>query len=84
MHVELVRIGNSQGIRIPKPLVEELGLSQGIEMSIEGSALVLRRSIHPRAGWDEAMAAMNENGDDGLLIDDALGAEFDESEWQWQ
>ncbi len=84
MHVDLVRIGNSQGIRIPKPLVEELGLAQGIEMSIEGSALVLRRASHPRAGWDAAMARMSAAGDDVALIDESLKNDFDESEWQWQ
>lgn len=84
MHVELVRIGNSQGIRIPKPLVEELGLSQGIDMSIEGSALVLRRSVHPRAGWEAAMAELNESGDDFPLLDESLANDFDESDWQWR
>jgi antitoxin component of MazEF toxin-antitoxin module len=40
-HVSIRQIGNSQGFVIPKPILEQLGLSRGTEaeIAIEGDAL---------------------------------------------
>ena len=83
MRVNIIRIGNSQGVRIPKPLIEEVGLAGEIEMSVEGSALVLRPAKRVRAGWDEAFAAMHAAGDD-VMLDELTENEFDETEWTWE
>jgi antitoxin MazE len=49
------RLGNSQGILIPKPLLQQVGLIDQAEMRVEGDALVLRRpKATPRNGWAEA------------------------------
>ena len=37
------RMGNSQGVLIPKPLLQQIGLEDKAEMRVEGDALVLRR-----------------------------------------
>jgi antitoxin MazE len=71
MHVNIHRIGNSQGVVIPKPVLAQLGLDAevGAEMTIEGGALVLRRPAHPpRAGWAEAARKIAEAGDDALVL----------------
>jgi len=57
IHVSIRRIGNSQGIVIPKPVLAQLGLTgeTEAEMTIEGGALVLRRPASlARQGWAEA------------------------------
>jgi antitoxin MazE len=82
----LIKIGNSRGVRIPKVLVEELGLGEGaeIEMEAQGGQLVIRPIQHPRMGWDERFRAMAEQGDDQLL--DAASptlTTWDEDEWEW-
>ena len=49
------RLGNSQGILIPKPLLHQVGLVDQAEMRVEGDALVLRRpKAAPRTGWAAA------------------------------
>lgn len=71
MYVSLRQIGNSQGIVIPKPILTQLGLSgeAGVEMTIEGDALVLRRpASRTRAGWAEAARKIAEAGDDELVM----------------
>ena len=70
MHVTIRRIGNSQGVVIPKPLLAHVGLDNGeAEMTIEGGALVLRRPAKPaRAGWAEAAQKIAERGDDALVM----------------
>ena len=81
--VNIVRIGNSRGIRIPKTLLEQCGLEGELELVPEGNQLILRSAASPRRGWDQAYRAMAERGDDGLLDADTKNV-FDESEWEWQ
>lgn len=83
MKVRIVRIGNSQGIRIPKPLLEQAGLGNEVELRVEGSRLVIESTMHPRAGWDEAFAAMHAAGDDQLL-DEPTPTDFDRDDWVWE
>lgn len=71
MHVSLRQIGNSQGIVIPKPILAQLGLDSeaGVEMTVEGDALVLRRPATPvRKGWAAAAKKIAEAGDDALVM----------------
>jgi antitoxin MazE len=82
MKATLVKIGNSRGVRIPKAIIEQTGMSDEIEMEVRGSQLVIRAANHPRAGWDEAFAAMAARGDDKLL-DPSTPTEWDETEWEW-
>ncbi len=62
------KMGNSQGVLIPKPLLQQIGLADRAEMVVEGDALVIRRpKSAPRSGWAEASKALAEAGDDGLV-----------------
>ena len=82
MRASLVQIGNSRGIRIPKPLLEQTGLEGEVEIEVRGEQLVIRPASHPRAGWAEAFARMAEQGDDALL-DPGLPTKWDRSGWRW-
>jgi antitoxin MazE len=63
------RLGNSQGVLIPKPLLQQVGLVDQAEMLVEGDALVLRRpKAAPRTGWAEASRELAAAGDDGLVL----------------
>lgn len=83
MHVTIRRIGNSQGIVIPKPILAQLGLNgkAGAEMTIEGNSLVLRRAAGPpRAGWAKAAQRIAQAGDDALVMGEfgnSVDKEFD-------
>ncbi len=80
----IVRIGNSQGIRIPKPIIEQLGFSEEIELEIFPDQLVIRSAHAPRYDWDEQFKAMAEASDDQLLDAQSLPlTEWDEAEWEW-
>lgn len=71
IHVSIQRIGNSQGVVIPRPVLAELGLNAatGADMTIESGALVLRRPARrARGGWDDAARSIAETGDDALVI----------------
>jgi antitoxin MazE len=63
------RLGNSQGVLIPKPLLQQVGLVDEAEMRVEGDALVLRRpKAAPRTGWAEASRKLAAVGDDALVL----------------
>jgi antitoxin MazE len=63
------RLGNSQGVLIPKPLLQQVGLVDEAEMQVEGDALVLRRpKASPRTGWAEASKKLAAVGDDALVL----------------
>jgi len=67
MKTRIVRIGNSQGVRIPKPLLEQSGLSEDVELEVGPDQIVIRSVRHLREGWREAFEAMAARGDDALL-----------------
>lgn len=85
MKTKIITIGNSQGIRLPKPLLEESGIQGEVEVTVEDSTLVIRPVRKPREGWEAAFANMAELGDDNILDRDAPPLNsWDEQEWQWK
>jgi antitoxin MazE len=81
----IIKIGNSQGIRIPKVLLEQAGLGEEVELDVRNGQLLIRAvGKKPRQGWDEAFRAMAAAGDDKLLDEDLTGqSRWDQEEWQW-
>jgi antitoxin MazE len=84
MRARIVKIGNSQGIRIPKPLLEQTGIMDDVELEVEQNQIIIRPVQNPRAGWDDAFKAMADRGDD-TIMDEAENIlhSWDEDEWQW-
>jgi antitoxin MazE len=83
MNARIVRIGNSQGVRIPKPLLEEAGLGAEVHLHAEPGRIVIEPAAKPRRGWAEAARRMHEEGEDRLL-DPPTSTQFDEAEWEWR
>ena len=76
---KLVKIGNSRGIRLAKPLLEVAGLADEVEIEAAPGVLTIRPSAHPRAGWAEAAASFESEG----LFDEMSATRFDDEEWSW-
>lgn len=61
---ELVKIGNSRGVRIPKALIEQAGLEgHDLEFEIVRNGLLVRLARRPRQGWAEAVEAALDRGE---------------------
>jgi antitoxin MazE len=84
MKTRIVRIGNSQGVRIPKPLLDQTGLEGEVEIQARENSLVIRPGRKPREGWSKAFREMAAAGDDQLLDDVPNLSSFDREEWEWQ
>jgi antitoxin MazE len=84
MKTNLIRIGNSRGIRIPRAVVEQCRFGALVELEVQDGALLVRPVDQPRAGWDEAFQRMAEQGDDALVDTETTPpSSWDESEWEW-
>lgn len=89
IRTRIVKVGNSQGIRIPKPLLEQSGIDTEVEIEVHSDRLIIRAAARSRVGWDEAFAAMAQRKDD-VVLDDALAqlneviaTTWDSDEWEW-
>ena len=82
MKTRLVRIGNSRGVRLPKIIIAQAGLTDEVELGVRDGAVVIARAASARSGWAEAARQMRQEDDDRLL-DAPLPTSFDEKEWQW-
>lgn len=83
MKTELVRIGNSRGIRIPKPIIEQCGLGETVEVRVESHRLIISPARQPRQGWSDAFRASGPAGQDELMLEVTEPNEFDHQEWRW-
>jgi antitoxin MazE len=81
MKARIVRIGNSHGIRVPKPLLEEVGAAPDSEVEIEARSgrLVVTPVRRPREGWGRAFAQAGSE----RLLDTETPTDFDRDEWVW-
>jgi antitoxin MazE len=82
MRARVIKIGNSQGLRIPKPILEQTGIIDDVEIEVEKNQIIIRPVKHDREGWEKAFKLMGEKGDDNPLIDE-ISHSCDEEEWQW-
>ncbi len=67
MKTRIVKIGISQGIRIPKPLLDQTDLGDEVELELHQNQIVIRRVHRARYDWESQFKAMAEHGDDKLL-----------------
>jgi len=72
MKVSLVRIGNSQGIRIPASVIKQCGFDQELELTVKNKAMIVTASDGIRRAWQELSEMENTH------------VAFDEKgEWEW-
>ena len=83
----LTKIGNSQGIRIPKPIIKQANLENAeIEFVVVKDGLLLKpvkKGI--RQNWEENIKktlSKNKNNKDEALLDDFLD-DSDLEAWEW-
>ena len=81
MKAQIIKIGNSHGIRIPKAVLEETRMSGEVELEVTADGILIRNIKKPRADWDAAFKSLNDRDDDLLLNRPTTG--FEQKEWQW-
>ena len=82
MLVNVIQIGNSKGLRIPKSVLKQCNIQDKVEMEIDDDTIVikaLKKDI--RKNWDKAFKDMHNNKDDQLYVDDSVDVEM--KDWEW-
>jgi antitoxin MazE len=82
----LTRIGNSQGIRIPKPLIAQANLeNHELDFEIVENGLLIKPISTKRDNWKENITEVlskNQNKQDEALLNDMLD-DSDLEDYQW-
>jgi antitoxin MazE len=84
MKTVIRRMGNSQGVIIPKPFLAEIGAEQGDEFDIKverGKIVMAPTKRKLRQGWSEASKALAAAGEGGLVWPE-FGNDGDK-DWTW-
>lgn len=82
MKISIRRVGNSKGIIIPAAVLDQVGLEDEADMTVENGALVVRPpQKNPRQGWDEASRSIAEAGDDVLVLPNFPNEEDSQLTW---
>ncbi|QTA79680.1 AbrB/MazE domain-containing protein [Desulfonema limicola] len=81
----LIRIGNSQGIRIPKTVIEQAQLKdKQLEFKIIDEGLLIQPVKKNREGWkeqfDKTLKSQDLNESDQEWLNAPL---VDEEDWEW-
>jgi antitoxin MazE len=78
----VTKIGNSQGIRIPKLLLEQSGIQEHVKIEVRDNQIIITAATRARDGWAAAFAQIANNQDDKLL-DEVTATTWDGQEWEW-
>jgi antitoxin MazE len=82
MKVNIVAIGNSKGIRIPKSVLDQCKFDKEAELEVENNRIIIKpHRKKSREGWGEAFKLMHECKEDVLLLGDSLDLEM--KNWEW-
>lgn len=83
MKTSIRKMGNSQGVLIPKPFLAQTGMDLGeVDIEIESDAIVIRKlEKKARQGWAEASKAIAAAGDDGLVWPELANEDDKELVW---
>ena len=82
MRTHLVRIGNSRGVRLPKTIIAQAGLTDEVELDVRDGAILISSATSARSGWADAAKQMRQRDEDRLL-DPPTPTCFDGKDWQW-
>jgi antitoxin MazE len=82
MKVNIISIGNSKGIRIPRAILEQCNLNDEALIEVKNKVLLIKSAEKkPRKGWDKAFKSMHNRKEDSLFIDDTVDIEL--KDWVW-
>lgn len=85
MKIPVIPIGNSKGIRIPKAILDQVQITEQVDLEVEDNRILLTPvRENPRGGWEEAFQRMHETGEDQPILKEAhLKPTTAEFEWEW-
>jgi len=83
MKAQIIQIGNSQGIRIPKIMLEDSGIKGDVELEICPEGILIRNITKPRSNWDDVFQSLSDHDDDVPVNEQPSSTRFEKKEWHW-
>ena len=85
METNLISIGNSKGVRIPKAFLKECDFSGGVDLSVKKGKIILSALEQSRANWEQMFKQnATAKADTELLDFEQLQNKWDEEDWEWK
>ena len=82
MEVAIRKMGNSQGVLIPKPILAQVGLEGTADMQVRNGVIEIRPlRRNPREGWADDARRLAEQGDDAPVWPDVANIGDDDLVW---
>ena len=82
MRVNIVPIGNSRGLRIPKVVLEQCHISKEVIMEVDkGRIIIMPDKMRPRKDWEKSFKSMHDAHEDTLIIEDKIDLNY--GDWEW-
>lgn len=72
MQMDIIKIGNSKGIRLPLAVLKQCGIDTKVELEIKDNCIILKPVVNARQGWAEAFERMHKSNDDILLVSEEI------------
>lgn len=80
---KIIPIGNSRGVRVPKRMLDKLGLVHDVELEVRGHELVVRAAHDLHEGWEQSAEKLHQHLEDDLLFDSGPASDWDLEVWKW-
>ena len=80
MKASIIKIGNSHGLRIPKPILDQCGFGKEVELEVHNKELIIKTPQHPRKNWENSFKKMAANNDDQLI--ETASKDWENGEWE--
>jgi antitoxin MazE len=80
MRTNLIKIGNSKGVRITSNIIKECELGNGIEIKVLDKKVIIEAIREPRLDWNNSFEKMHKNKED-VLVNESSN-DFDK-DWEW-
>ena len=85
MKIQIIKIGNSKGIRIPKNVLNDCGFDNSAEMLVKDNKLILSPVKKSRKGWEKAFETASKKKTKDKVLEDFenMTDQWEEKEWKW-
>ena len=82
MKANIITIGNSKGIKIPKTILKQCNIKENDFIEIENENIIIKHiKKKAREKWESFFKKMNQNKDDQLIISDNIDLRIEDWEW---
>jgi antitoxin MazE len=81
MKAKIIKIGNSNGLVLSKAIIEQVKLTDEVELKVTKDGLLVSPISGKRKGWEQQFKKANKKGD--KLVLGEIKNDFDKTEWTW-